>query len=369
MRRQVAECSSIDARRSAQVAGSGGFTLIELLGVIVSIFILIALLLPVVQGVRSAARTLHCANNLHQIGIAFNRHIAMHEGRPLKVGVLMGGLGDYLENQDASMYWCPEVTDAEKISYQPNRCVGRLLDEGDKVILLDAHRCISYEETNSEKFCQSVAPRHGGMMNVLYFDGRVEKNSPAELDPYDPTDNFYNRVHLWKPRIEGCRGICSDCDRGTRGGLLAEYRPGIEVFSGPAVTRIDKTLEKPFGGQYSNVQLPISVGSNIFSGRWTGFIRPDETGVYNFYISHDDACSLRINGKLINEVTGHRWVNEPEMLPSTPVTLTKGECVSIEVTLVNYDGPTHLILRWAPPSAGSNPQIIPADNLFYLQQP
>jgi prepilin-type processing-associated H-X9-DG protein len=59
-----------------------GITIVEILVAIGIIGILLALLVPAVQAARESARLLHCKNNLHQLGIAFEGHVAQQRKFP-----------------------------------------------------------------------------------------------------------------------------------------------------------------------------------------------------------------------------------------------------------------------------------------------
>jgi len=108
------------------------FTLVELMAVVAVLAILMALVLPGIQGAREVARSSICKSNLRQLHIAYNELKSVNER--LTIGLphsWAGKLSPYLQEQSAT-YICPSNTDTQQANaWTPPGAEGKIvfLDE------------------------------------------------------------------------------------------------------------------------------------------------------------------------------------------------------------------------------------------------
>jgi prepilin-type N-terminal cleavage/methylation domain-containing protein/prepilin-type processing-associated H-X9-DG protein len=181
-----------------------GFTLVELLVVLAIILVLIALLLPAAQAIRESARTTQCANNQHQLGVVLQKYVASFQ-KPPTVYTMMNDMGQYLSGQQG-VYSCPSAAAVASNSigasnYGANMCLSSLVDEASKIAITDSYdSMLRWSGLDDPAWKLTVAPRHSGLMNVLFFDGSVNRMAYEENNPYDTTNGTKFVNTLWKPR-------------------------------------------------------------------------------------------------------------------------------------------------------------------------
>jgi prepilin-type N-terminal cleavage/methylation domain-containing protein len=372
MRRHHADRSFSRLHESSWVTRvRGGFTLVELLTVIAILALLILLLMPAVQSFRASARTVHCANNLHQLGRAL-QHFVSKNGRSPSSIEMLDQMGSLIDGQTAT-YVCPDVEGAGLQSYGVNACLHRVMTEAQLIAMTDSKaKILRYKGANQDAWDAIIAPRHAGLVNTLSCDGSVAPRSPSDINPYDASEGARISKTLWEPRLP-CQVLGSTCGCFTRG-LKAVYTPLPFDTTTTPVTMTITTLYMPFGHNtgYGDVKQELkgihpfwdNKPYRPFTAKITGYLSIPKAGNYRFLVSHDDAMSMRVDGNLVHNNGG--WTGGPgsQMWNTAgPIRLEAGACVPIEVSLTQSP-PTdnHLWIQWESDS-GVALGSIPLDSM------
>ncbi len=136
------------------------------------------------------------------------------------------------------------------------------------------------------------------------------------------------------------------------GGLSGQYFD-TPNFSGPALARIDATVDFDWGTGSPDP----SIAPDSFSVRWTGKVLPRYTDTYTFYMLSDDGVRLRVNGVLIID----NWVDHAPTEDRGSLALVAGQEYDLVLEMYENVGGALARLSWS--SAAQPREIVPQERL------
>jgi N-acetylneuraminic acid mutarotase len=137
----------------------------------------------------------------------------------------------------------------------------------------------------------------------------------------------------------------------TQPGLTGQYYDNQDLTN-LKVTRVDPTVNFYWGTGSPDA----SVGSDTFSARWTGFVQPQYSQLYRFYVDGNNGVRLWVNDQLIID----RWTDAYGEVSGT-INLQASVKVPIKLEFFEYSGSANAKLSWS--SSSRSKQVIPTSAL------
>jgi len=145
--------------------------------------------------------------------------------------------------------------------------------------------------------------------------------------------------------------------KANKGGLVGRYFNNRWMFGNPTMTRIDPVIDF----WWSSDDSITETGKDYITVRWTGYVLPAFSEVYNFIITVNDGARLWINDELLMDYYENDLGNLDDatvFVASTNTSLTAGQLATIKIEYRENSGVAAFSLAW---SSQSQPhEIIPS---------
>ncbi|TFW32651.1 glycoside hydrolase family 3 C-terminal domain-containing protein [Massilia horti] len=124
-------------------------------------------------------------------------------------------------------------------------------------------------------------------------------------------------------------------------GLKAEEFKGIKLAGKPVAVRSEPNARVAWGTP-TREERETSI-------RWTGYIRPSESGIYRFRYSGENGYRIYVDGKLVADVWDIAWPTS-----DTDIELTANQAYTIRVEAMQNGTRGDHRLQWSRPSASDD---------------
>eukprot|EP00026_Physarum_polycephalum_P006064 Phypoly_transcript_06105.p1 GENE.Phypoly_transcript_06105~~Phypoly_transcript_06105.p1 ORF type:complete len:540 (+),score=81.67 Phypoly_transcript_06105:182-1621(+) len=136
---------------------------------------------------------------------------------------------------------------------------------------------------------------------------------------------------------------------------MGSYYRG-EDFIRLAGHRVDAGVNFNWGTNAPDITSDFNL--DHFSIEWAGWVLPQYTQTYTFYVTADDTARLYVGGSLIFD----GWLQNTNTERSGIIALTAGQMVAINLQYKDVTGTASISLSWS--SSSQAKQIIPASRLY-----